>query len=128
MLDDCSLQALVGAVGFEPTALCAQGRCATKLRYAPTSEGRAIEPRSTSSLSTTRPVSSILNSLYHKNRNSDHFWGSKPHSTASFRAITTNVVFLHLSDLRCDVLTEIQFCIAVIVSRLSSSDINDSPL
>jgi hypothetical protein len=28
---------LVGAIGFEPTTPCAQGRCATRLRYAPTS-------------------------------------------------------------------------------------------
>jgi hypothetical protein len=26
---------LVGAIGFEPTTPCAQGRCATRLRYAP---------------------------------------------------------------------------------------------
>ena len=29
-------QELVGAIGFEPTTPCAQGRCATRLRYAPT--------------------------------------------------------------------------------------------
>jgi hypothetical protein len=28
---------LVGAAGFEPATPCAQGRCATRLRYAPTS-------------------------------------------------------------------------------------------
>jgi hypothetical protein len=27
---------MVGAIGFEPTTPCAQGRCATRLRYAPT--------------------------------------------------------------------------------------------
>src|SRR6266852_6896228 len=27
---------LVGATGFEPVTPCAQGRCATRLRYAPT--------------------------------------------------------------------------------------------
>src|SRR5574340_152201 len=27
---------LVGAAGFEPTTLCPPGRCATRLRYAPT--------------------------------------------------------------------------------------------
>ena len=27
---------LVGARGFEPRTPCAQGRCATRLRYAPT--------------------------------------------------------------------------------------------
>ena len=27
---------LVGAEGFEPTTLCSQSRCATRLRYAPT--------------------------------------------------------------------------------------------
>ena len=26
---------LVGATGFEPATPCAQGRCATRLRYAP---------------------------------------------------------------------------------------------
>ena len=29
---------LVGAAGFEPTTTCAQGRCATRLRYAPCGE------------------------------------------------------------------------------------------
>ena len=29
-------QSLVGATGFEPATPCAQGRCATRLRYAPT--------------------------------------------------------------------------------------------
>ena len=28
---------MVGATGFEPVTPCAQGRCATRLRYAPTS-------------------------------------------------------------------------------------------
>jgi hypothetical protein len=28
---------MVGAEGFEPPALCSQSRCATRLRYAPTS-------------------------------------------------------------------------------------------
>ena len=32
------LEKLVGAIGFEPTTPCAQGRCATRLRYAPTKE------------------------------------------------------------------------------------------
>ena len=27
---------MVGAAGFEPATPCSQGRCATKLRYAPT--------------------------------------------------------------------------------------------
>jgi hypothetical protein len=27
---------VVGATGFEPATPCAQGRCATRLRYAPT--------------------------------------------------------------------------------------------
>ncbi len=30
------LSQLVGARGFEPRTPCAQGRCATRLRYAPT--------------------------------------------------------------------------------------------
>jgi hypothetical protein len=29
---------MVGATGFEPATPCAQGRCATRLRYAPTPE------------------------------------------------------------------------------------------
>ncbi len=29
---------MVGATGFEPATPCAQGRCATRLRYAPTRE------------------------------------------------------------------------------------------
>jgi hypothetical protein len=33
---DSKLRILVGAIGFEPTTPCAQGRCATRLRYAPT--------------------------------------------------------------------------------------------
>ena len=31
-----TLRSLVGATGFEPATPCAQGRCATRLRYAPT--------------------------------------------------------------------------------------------
>ena len=31
-----TLVILVGATGFEPATPCAQGRCATRLRYAPT--------------------------------------------------------------------------------------------
>ncbi len=27
---------MVGAAGFEPATICPQGRCATRLRYAPT--------------------------------------------------------------------------------------------
>jgi hypothetical protein len=33
---------LVGARGFEPPTPCAQGRCATRLRYAPTETTLAI--------------------------------------------------------------------------------------
>src|SRR4029453_16568036 len=33
-----TLRILVGATGFEPATPCAQGRCATRLRYAPTSK------------------------------------------------------------------------------------------
>ena len=33
---------VVGATGFEPATPCAQGRCATRLRYAPTSSGPSI--------------------------------------------------------------------------------------
>ncbi len=30
---------VVGLAGFEPTTLCSQSRCATKLRYSPTRPG-----------------------------------------------------------------------------------------
>ena len=33
---------MVGAIGFEPTTPCAQGRCATRLRYAPTGSAELI--------------------------------------------------------------------------------------
>ena len=33
---------MVGAAGFEPATLCSQGRCATKLRYAPTYFGTGL--------------------------------------------------------------------------------------
>ena len=33
---------MVGAIGFEPTTPCAQGRCATRLRYAPTLVNESI--------------------------------------------------------------------------------------
>ncbi len=32
----CFVLCMVGAAGFEPATPCAQGRCATRLRYAPT--------------------------------------------------------------------------------------------
>ena len=34
-MEDCRSK-VVGAIGFEPMTPCAQGRCATRLRYAPT--------------------------------------------------------------------------------------------
>ena len=33
----------VGAIGFEPTTPCAQGRCATRLRYAPTVKNSLLD-------------------------------------------------------------------------------------
>jgi hypothetical protein len=36
------LKTLVGAAGFELATPCAQGRCATRLRYAPTFDGLLI--------------------------------------------------------------------------------------
>src|SRR5688572_12229953 len=39
-----TLVILVGATGFEPATPCAQGRCATRLRYAPTMESPWILP------------------------------------------------------------------------------------
>ena len=47
-------EGMVGATGFEPATPCAQGRCATRLRYAPTrpsfygSFPKGISPRPTS--------------------------------------------------------------------------------
>src|SRR5688572_16978716 len=35
---------LVGATGFEPATPCAQGRCATRLRYAPTLKIPSVPP------------------------------------------------------------------------------------
>lgn len=37
----------IGAAGFEPTTPCAQGRCATRLRYAPNGDNgiRTHDPR-----------------------------------------------------------------------------------
>ena len=32
---DSTIKLMVGARGFEPRTPCAQGRCATRLRYAP---------------------------------------------------------------------------------------------
>jgi hypothetical protein len=37
------LRKMVGATGFEPATPCAQGRCATRLRYAPTDTQFTIE-------------------------------------------------------------------------------------
>ena len=37
-----SLKGMVGARGFEPRTSCAQGRRATRLRYAPTGSARFI--------------------------------------------------------------------------------------
>ena len=34
---------MVGAEGFEPPTLCSQSRCATRLRYAPTSDPEVWE-------------------------------------------------------------------------------------
>jgi hypothetical protein len=45
--DPIRLILLVGARGFEPRTPCAQGRCATRLRYAPT--GHSIDFESLSS-------------------------------------------------------------------------------
>ena len=41
---------MVGAIGFEPTTPCAQGRCATRLRYAPTRSAELILKHFQSSL------------------------------------------------------------------------------
>src|SRR5690606_24694901 len=46
-----TLRILVGATGFEPATPCAQGRCATRLRYAPT----RLILRRTRPASQTRP-------------------------------------------------------------------------
>ena len=39
---------MVGAAGFEPTTTCAQGRCATRLRYAPNKTVRPADGRNRS--------------------------------------------------------------------------------
>src|SRR5437762_8389462 len=39
------LVSVVGAAGFEPATTCAQGRCATRLRYAPMKSGRLVPER-----------------------------------------------------------------------------------
>src|ERR1700729_191794 len=38
---------MVGAEGFEPPTLCSQSRCATRLRYAPTSAARKFPGQET---------------------------------------------------------------------------------
>ena len=54
---------VVGATGFEPATPCAQGRCATRLRYAPTSSGPSIvEHFPLVVLSSTPPLQSAARS------------------------------------------------------------------
>jgi hypothetical protein len=48
------VRVLVGPAGFEPTTLCSQSRCATKLRYGPTSP---FPPRSEAALTSTEQCS-----------------------------------------------------------------------
>lgn len=91
--------------GVRPASLDLRSGSIPPCHFTARWEGRAIEPGRSLTLSTERPIGVIPSPLYHKNRHSDHFWASKPHSTASFRAITTNVVFLHLSDLLGDLLS-----------------------
>ncbi len=54
-----SLFNMVGATGFEPATPCAQGRCATKLRYAPIRLKCIISIPETGS-GVKRPISAIL--------------------------------------------------------------------
>src|SRR5690349_9439540 len=57
-----TLVILVGATGFEPATPCAQGRCATRLRYAPFIRrpdhggGIAIIPRHAASVTVIDPA------------------------------------------------------------------------
>src|SRR6186997_650507 len=58
-----TLVILVGAAGFEPATPCAQGRCATRLRYAPTRrESRLSHIASATSAGrqTVRPMPKIV--------------------------------------------------------------------
>ena len=60
------IRKLVGAIGFEPMTPCAQGRCATRLRYAPTkTAGRKMgactaiindRPGNTADVADTAPI------------------------------------------------------------------------
>ena len=43
--DKSQFSRMVGAAGFEPTTTCAQGRCATRLRYAPIWRNAHIIPK-----------------------------------------------------------------------------------
>src|SRR5215470_2586001 len=64
---------MVGAIGFEPTTPCAQGRCATRLRYAP-----------------TLTTSSILN----------HFHKTRPLIGLNVRALVHNIGALRQVDIK----------------------------
>ena len=63
---------MVGAEGFEPPTLCSQSRCATRLRYAPTSLVYRIESRSG------------------RQKRAEQLWGSMPNS-ACIRLPKTHV-------------------------------------
>src|SRR5262249_7364453 len=57
---ELTINELIGATGFEPATPCAQGRCATRLRYAPTlktQESYRLSPNlSDASHFTSRPA------------------------------------------------------------------------
>ncbi len=60
-----SLQGLVGASGFEPGTSCAQGRRATRLRYAPTRSGTYSSPTYAFAVRGARPrcVKTVRNTI-----------------------------------------------------------------
>src|ERR1700745_182028 len=51
-----TLVILVGATGFEPATPCAQGRCATRLRYAPTLKNLIVPPVSAPFVAASLPA------------------------------------------------------------------------
>ena len=73
------LSEMVGATGFEPATPCAQGRCATRLRYAPTREDprlshtchqpqRQIPPRPTPRQPARIPTDAVIPRPRHRSR------------------------------------------------------------
>ena len=68
-----SYSRMVGAAGFEPTTLCSQSRCATRLRYAPidadiagcrTSLQRLIVPKNLAPVKTLCDYSTLVTTIW----------------------------------------------------------------